>query len=432
MIRRIALLLILIIPTFLSADIIKVVVDDTIQPISAEYIERGIDAAKQQNASALLIELRTPGGTDTAMHDIISHIMSSPVPVIVYVAPSGNRAASAGFFILESADIAAMAPGTNTGASHPVAISPLGGGEAKISDEMKAKITNDISAYMRSITEKRGRNSAVAETAVRESKSFTETEALANHLIDVVAKDQADLLQQLEGRKITRWDGKEATLHTANQRVVLYEMTLKLEILNWLMDPDIAFIMLAIGLLALYFEFNHPGAVIPGVIGFFFVVLAIFALNILPVRYAALGLILVSFAFFALEAKFASHGVLTIAGIASLTIGALLLVDAPIPQLRVHLWTALAVSVPLGLITTFLMGIALRARQSKVMIGSEAMVGEIGTARTPLTPEGKVFIHGEIWNATANANVAEGENVRVTAVDGLKLRVEPVAVTAKV
>jgi membrane-bound serine protease (ClpP class) len=196
------------------------------------------------------------------------------------------------------------------------------------------------------------------------------------------------------------------------------------------MDPNMAFVILAIGLLALYVEFNHPGAIVPGVVGFFFIVLAVFALNILPVRYSALGLILLAFVFFALEAKFTSHGALAIAGIASLTIGALLLVDGPIPQMRVHLWTALSVSLPLGLITAFLMTIAIRARRNKITTGVEGLVGEIGTAQTPLSPDGKVFIHGEIWNATASAPVSVGEHVRVRKVDGLKLEVEPVSITA--
>jgi len=357
------------------------------------------------------------------MRQIIEKIVASPVPVIVYVAPSGSRAASAGFFILESADVAAMAPGTNTGASHPVMMSPFGGTDSPDS-VMKEKITNDAAAFMRSIAEKRGRNVQVAESAVRESKSFTDKEALDQHLIDIVSPNQQQLLKDLNGRTIKRFDGKDATLNTSG-RVQPYDMTVKLEILNWLMDPNISFIILAIGLLALYFEFNHPGAIIPGVVGFFFVVLAVFALDILPVRFAALGLILLAFVFFALEAKFTSHGALTIAGIASLTIGALLLIDSPIPQMRVHVWTALSVSIPLGLITAFLMSIALRARRNKRASGPEAMIGEIGTAQTPLAPQGKVAVHGEIWNAVASTNVSLGENVRVTAVDGLTIRVEP-------
>ena len=301
---------------------LKITVDDTIQPISEEFIARAIQQAKSTNADALLITIRTPGGLESSTRKIIENILASPVPVIVYVAPSGSRAASAGFFILESADVAAMSPGTNTGAAHPVTI---GGGQ--MDDVMKEKITNDSSAFMRSFVSKRGRNVQVAESAVRESKSFTDKEALDQKLIDVVASNEQDLLKQLDGRKITRFDGSQVTLKTSGA-VHEYDMTLKQHILDWMMDPNMAFAILAIGLLALYVEFNHPGAIVPGVVGFFFIVLAIFALNILPVRYSALGLILLGFVFFALEAKFTSHGALTIAGITALTLGALLLVDS--------------------------------------------------------------------------------------------------------
>jgi membrane-bound serine protease (ClpP class) len=422
--RAVAVLLVFFLTTSIAslADVLKLIVDDTIQPISEEYISRGIDAAKNAGDTAVLIELRTPGGLDSSMRAIIAKIVASPVPVIIYVAPSGSRAASAGFFILESADIAAMAPGTNTGASHPVLFTPWGSSVTP-DPVMKEKITNDAAAFMRSIAEKRGRNVQVAESTVRESKSFTDKEALDQKIIDIVSSSQQQLLHDLNGRAITRFDGSPATLNTTGT-VHPFDMTVKLELLNWLMDPNIAFITLAIGLLAIYFEFNHPGAVVPGVVGLFFVVLAIFALNILPVRFAALGLILLAFVFFGLEAKFTSHGALTIAGIASLTIGALLLVDSPIPELRVHLWTALSVSVPLGLITAFLMTMALRARRNKRASGSEGMVGEIGSAQTALTPEGKVSVHGEIWNAIASGSIAAGESVRVTGVDGLRVRVE--------
>ena len=410
----------LVLAQLASAQIVHLVVDDTIQPISAEYISRGIDAAVARHADAVLIDLRTPGGLETSMREIVQKILASPIPVIVYVSPSGARAASAGFFILEAADVSAMAPGTNTGAAHPVMM-----GGAKMDDVMQEKVTNDASAFMRSYASKRGHNVQIAESAVRESKSFTDQEALQNHLIDIVANSDQDLLQKLNGREITRFDGTKVVLHT-EKAVQSFDMTLKEQILGFLMDPNMSFVLLAIGLLALYVEFNHPGAIVPGVVGFFFVVLAIFALNILPVRYTALALILVAFVFFALEAKFASHGILTIAGIASLTFGALLLVDSPIPQMRVHIWTALAVSIPLGIITSFLMTIALRARQNKVTTGQEGLIGETGVVHTPFTPEGKIFIRGEIWNAIGDPNLKAGQRVRVTAVDGLTLHVQPI------
>ncbi len=408
------------------AELLKIVVDDTIHPITVEYIGRAIEVAQREKAEAVLIELRTPGGLASSTRDIIEKITASPMPVMVFVTPAGARAASAGFFILEAADVAAMSPGTNTGAAHPVTI---GGGQPdKI---MAEKIENDSAALMRSVVSKRGRNVEVAESAVRQSKSFTDQEALKSRLVDYVASNEQDLFRQIDAHPITRFHGGTVTLHLAGLQVRTLDMTLKQRILAWLMDPNIAFVVLAIGLLSLYVEFNHPGAVMPGVVGAFFIILAIFALNILPVRYAALALILAAFVFFALEAKFASHGVLTIGGIACLTLGALLLVDGPIPQMRVRLWTALAVSIPLGVITTFLMGIAIKARRNKVTTGSEALVGAIAVVRTPLTPEGKVIVNGELWNAIAGVPVDIGQQVRVRRVTDLRLEVEPVDVPAR-
>lgn len=408
------------------ADVVKLNVHDTIHPITTEYIQRGIQYATAAHADAILIVLQTPGGLADSTRDIVEAIIASPVPVIIYVAPSGARAASAGFFILESADIAAMAPGTNAGSAHPV-----GPGGGDIPGDMRKKIENDFAALMRSVTGKRGRNVEVAESAVRESKSFTDGEALKEHLIEIIAANDTDLLKQLDGRTITRFHGETVTLHTTNKAVVDFDETLKQRILSYLMDPNIAFILLAVGAAGLYFEFNHPGAVLPGVIGFFFIVLAVFALNILPVRYTSVALILLAFVFFALEAKFATHGVLSVAGIVALTLGGLLLVDGPIPEMRVHLWTALAVSIPLGLITTFLMSIALKARRNKVTTGAQGLIGEIAVARTPLEPEGKVFVHGELWNAISTVPVQMGEQVRVRGVADLKLQVEPVSVPSR-
>lgn len=404
-----------------SAQVLKIVLDDTIQPISDEFIDRTLQKADQEKDQAVLIQLSTPGGLADSTRHIIEKIVASPVPVIIYVAPSGSRAASAGFFILEAADVAVMAPGTNTGAAHPVTL--MG---PKMDDIMKTKVENDAAALMRSIVAKRGRNVEVAESAVRQSKSWTEGEALSQHLIDYVASSQDDLFKQLQGKPIRRFNGQTVTLDLVGKPVRPFEMSLKQRILNYIMDPNIAFILLAIGALALYAEFNHPGAVVPGVIGVIFILLAAFALNLLPTRYAALVLILASFVMFALEAKFATHGVLGIGGIALLTLGALLLVDGPIPELRVNLLTALAVSIPLGLITVFLMDIALRARRGKVVTGAQGLVGEIGTARTPLGPEGKVFIHGELWDAVASGSIEAGQAVVVKRIDGLRLEVEPV------
>ncbi len=405
-----------------SAEILKIVVDDTIQPISEEYIARAIAEAARRNDEAVLIEINTPGGLVDSTRQIIEHITTSTVPVIIYVTPSGARAASAGFFILESADIAAMAPGTNTGAAHPVI---LGGG--KMDDVMKEKLENDAAALMRSVASRRGRNVEVAESTVRQSKSFTDEEALKQHLIDYIASNETDLMKQIDGKSFKRFNGQEVTLKVATQPISLFDMTLKERILAYLMDPNVAFLLLAIGALSLYIEFNHPGAVIPGTVGVVFILVAAFALNLLPTRFAALVLILGAFALFAAEAKFASHGVLTIGGIALLTLGGLLLVDAPIPEMRVHLATALAISVPLGLITAFLMSIALKARRNKVVTGEQGLVGETGVAQTALTPQGKVFVHGELWDAVASSPLPVGQLVVVRRIDGLTLQVDPLA-----
>jgi membrane-bound serine protease (ClpP class) len=410
-----------------SAEILKVVVNDTIQPISSEYIARGIDEARRRNDQAVLIEINTPGGLVSSTREIIEKISSSSVPVIVYVTPTGGHAGSAGIFILESADIAAMAPGTAAGAAHPVTL--IGPVQVKPDDEMNRKIENDAAALMRSVTSKRGRNIETAESAVRESKSFTEQEALAGHLIDYVASSPEDLFRQMQGKPFKRFTGESASLNLTGQPMLPFEMTLKEHILDELMDPNVAFLLLAIGALALYVEFNHPGAVLPGTVGVVFILLAAFALNFLPTRFAALGLILGAFALFAAEAKFATHGVLTIGGIALLTLGGLLLVDSPIPEMRVHLWTALAVSIPLGLITAFLMTIALKARRNKVVTGSQGLVGETGVAQTALSPQGKVFVHGELWDAVASSTLPVGQLVLVRRIDGLTLQVDPLGAT---
>ena len=417
---------ILISAGYSSADVLRISINDAIQPATAEYIARALEVAAANHDQAVLIEINTPGGLVDSTREIIEKIVASPVPVIIYVTPSGSRAASAGFFILESADVAAMAPGTNTGAAHPVI---LGG---KMDDVMKQKMENDAAALMRSVVAKRGRNVELAESAVRESKSFTDQEALDKKLIEYIAPNEQDLFHQLSGKSFKRFNGNNVTLNLngkdegKTQPIIDYRMTLKERILSYIMDPNVAFILLAIGALALYAEFNHPGAVIPGTVGVVFILLASFALNLLPVRFAAVAMIIGAFALFAAEAKFASHGVLTTGGIALLTMGGLFLVDAPIPEMRVHLLTALAVSIPLGLITAFLMSIAMRARRNKIVTGEQGLIGEIGIAQSALSPTGKVFVHGELWDALSAAPVAAGEQVVIRQVEGLTLRVDPI------
>ena len=404
-----------------DAAVLHVVVDDVIHPMSDEYIARGLDAAAAQNARAVVIELRTPGGLETSMRKIVENILRSRVPVIVYVAPGGSRAASAGFFILQSADVAAMAPGTNTGSAHPVNMT----GEP-LDDVMKMKVQNDAAAFIRTLAHRRGRNVAAAESGVREAKSFTEDEALRLRVIDVVALDLGSLLRWADGRTIRRFNGTTTKLDLRGQPLVRFEMSLRQKVLSWIMNPNVAFILLSLGALALYAEFNHPGAILPGVVGLIAILLAVFALNLLPTRYAALVLLLAAFGLFALEAKFSSYGIFGTGGVICMIFGGLLLVDGPIPELRVSLATAIAVSLPIGGVMIFLMSLVMRANKHRVATGSEGMIGEVGIARTDVSHDGKVFVHGELWNARAATTIASGTRVRVRAVDGMRVEVEAV------
>src|SRR5438270_10020847 len=326
------------------AGVLRISVNDMIHPISDEFIGRALAEAVRAHDSAVVIELTTPGGLLDSTRSIVEKLMTSPVPVIIYVAPAGSRAASAGFFLLEAADIAAMAPGTNTGAAHPVLL-----GE-KMDEVMKTKMENDAAAFMRTIAVRRGRNVAVAESAVRQSKSFTEDEALQQKLIDIIAPNLTALLRAADGRQIRRYDGSVIKLHLIGQPIRAYDMSLKERLLSMLMDPNIAFLLFSLGALAIFAELNHPGAVVPGVVGVISILLALFALNLLPTRYAALALLIAAFALFALEAKYATHGVLGIGGVICMVFGALFLVDGPIPEMRVSFLAAAAVSVPIGAI----------------------------------------------------------------------------------
>jgi membrane-bound serine protease (ClpP class) len=403
-----------------NPEVVVIHLDDTIQPISADYMARGLDLATAQHARAVLIEINTPGGLLDSMRQMVSRILASPVPVIVYVAPSGSRAGSAGFFLLQAADVAAMAPGSNAGAAHPVVEG------AKLDDIMKQKLENDTAAFLRSYVARRGRNVAAAEDAVRASKSYSDQEALQLKLIDLVAPDDATLLNTVDGRTITRFDGSKAVLHTRDARLVAVEPTLREKILDRLTDPNLAVLVLVIGALLIYVEFNTPGTIIPGTLGTILVLLAIFALNLLPVRYTSVMLLVAAFVLLILEAKFATHGVLAAAGILSLVIGALTLVDAPIPELRVHLATALSTGLAFGLITVFLLRLALKARRSKSRMGGDAMIGLIAVVTQPLAPSGQVMVNGELWQAESATPAAPGDHVRVRGLRDLTLLVERV------
>jgi membrane-bound serine protease (ClpP class) len=394
--------------------------DDTIQPISADYLKRGIDRAAEIHAQALLVELNTPGGLLDSTRTMVGDILNSPSPVIFYVAPAGSRAGSAGFFLMESADIAAMAPGTNAGAAHPVV--EMG----KIDDTMKQKILNDTLAFLRSYVSKRGRNVDAAEEAVQNSKSYTDQEAQQLHLIDVIAPDERTLLDAIDGRRVTRFNGVIQTLHTRGANLVPLEPTLREEIMDRLMDPNLAVLILLAGALLIYMEFNTPGTIIPGALGTLLVLLALFSLNLLPIRYTSLALIVGAVVLMVLEAKFPSHGILAATGTVALVLGTLTLVAGPIPEMRVQLATAIATGLAFGLITTFLVRIAWRARQNKVMIGPDALVGTVGVTQEQLAPRGQILVHGELWLAESpQVPIASGQVVRVRAIDGLKLMVEP-------
>jgi membrane-bound serine protease (ClpP class) len=393
--------------------------DDTIQPIAEDYFNRALDHAAQIKAEALLIELNTPGGLLSTTRNMVGRIGASPVPVIVYVAPEGARAGSAGFFLLEAADIAAMAPGTNAGASHPVVQG------AKLDDTMKQKLENDAAALLRSYTAQRGRNPKAAEDAVRNSKSYTVQEAKDLGLIDVVAPDRATLLNDIDGRTITRMSGAKVVLHTKDAMLDEVVPTLRDRVLDRLMNPDLAVLMLVIGGLLIYLEFNAPGTIVPGALGTLLVLLSLFALNLLPVHYTAVMLLLAAAVLLVLEVKFTSHGILALAGIICLVIGMMTLVAGPVPEMRVHASTAIAAGVAFGIITVFLLRLAVRAKHNKSMVGVDALLGQIAVVVKPLEPVGQVLVHGELWQAHSPTPAPRDARVRVTAVDGLTLMVEP-------
>jgi len=399
----------------------KLVLSDTIQPVTEGELSRAIARANRDGAQALLVELDTPGGLLESTRTMAGAILSSKVPVIVYVAPAGARAGSAGFFLLESADIAAMAPGTNAGAAHPVL--EFGG---QPDATMTQKIENDTEAFLRSYVTKRNRNAEAAEAAVHSSHSYTAEEALAQHLIDLTAPNEWELLKALDGREITRMDGSKLTLHLANPRIEELKHSLRDSLLGWLVNPNIALLFLVGGALLIYLEFNTPGTIVPGALGTLMVLLAIFALDLLPIRYTSVLLLVAAFGLLVLEAKFGGHGALAIAGIVCLTFGTLTLVVAPIPEMAINPWVAFAVSAGFGGITVFLVRLAVRARRMKARLGASAMVGCRASAMEPLTPEGHVLVEGEIWRAVATEPVAKGTPLRVVGVDQMLLQVTPV------
>jgi membrane-bound serine protease (ClpP class) len=404
----------------LSARVVEADIDGIIHPVTVRVISSAMAKAEREHADALLIRLSTPGGFMDATREIVEQIFHSPVPVIMWTGPSGARAASAGFFLLEAGDIAAMAPGTNTGASHPV----LSSGEA-MEPVMKAKVENDAAALMRSIAAHRDRNQQAAEKTVRDSVSYTDREALDQHLIDLVAPDAASLIQQLQGREITRFDGHKQTLHFTSEAIDIYQPSAGERLMLAIADPNIALLLVVLGALGIYVEFSAPGLVAPGVAGAIMALLGLTALSMLPIDWLGASLMIMGLGFFILEAKFATHGVLTAGGAVALALGSVMLVNTNIPEFRVHWSTALGMAIPFALITSFLLSIAVRARRNKVETGIEGMMGETGIAVGELSPSGTVLVRGEYWSALASARVAASAPVRITGIDGLTLRVEP-------
>jgi membrane-bound serine protease (ClpP class) len=400
--------------------VVAVSITGEIHPITVEIVGHAIEQAQSENAALLLVRINTPGGLLEATREIIQKLDASPVPVVTYVEPSGARGASAGFFVLEAGDVAAMAPGTNTGASSPVMM------VGQMDQVMRNKVENDAAAMLRSMMSRRGRASEVGEQTIRQAKSFTEKEALEQKLIELIANSEQQLFQQLDGREITRWDGRKLTLHLAGATVTETQRTLRERVIVAIADPNIGFILMVLGVLGIYVEFTSPGLIFPGIAGAILALLGLSSLSILPINWAGVGLLVLSLALFVLEAKFASHGMLGIGGTISMVLGALLLVNGP-PDMRIHLSTALAVALPFAAITMFLVSMVIKARRNKVLTGAEGMIGEIGIAQTALELEGQVLVRGEYWDAVARSNIPAGGQVRVSGVAGLKLQVEKTA-----
>jgi membrane-bound serine protease (ClpP class) len=422
---RIVLLMILIVPLCLQSQpetkpvILQIDLDVVVHPVSADYVRSGITHAKDIGARAVIIRINTPGGLLESMRDIVGAILDSDVPVITWVGPNGSRAASAGFFILLAGDVAAMAPGTNTGAAHPVSVSG-----SKIEDVMEKKVVSDITAYMRSYVSKRGRNTAVAELGVVESRSFSAQEAVDQKLVDGLANDVPDLIRKFNGQQIRRFNGSTVRLDLDGASPETYAMSARQSLLSRALDPNLALILGLIGVLGLYFEVTHPGMILPGVAGAICLILSLFAFNLLPVNWAGAALIVLAIVLFVLEATITSHGILGLGGIVSMIAGASMLVEGPIPELRIHTATTIAVTLPLAAIMIFLLRLAIASRKMKTITGEEGMIGEAGVAKSDIHINGKVFVHGESWNASSATPIRAGSPVRVVKVQGLKVEVE--------
>jgi len=401
-----------------QVDVIKV--NDIISPAIAEFIGKSIEEATRNKAQCLVIQMDTPGGLDLSMRDIIKDIISADIPIVVYVSPGGARAASAGAIITLAADIAAMAPGTNIGAAHPVA---MGGGQ--MSRTMTAKVLNDAVAYLTSLAEKKKRNVQVAVRFVKESVSIPANEALKLKVIDLIANDLNDLLQKIDGKTVEKAVGS-IKLSTKGAKINYIEMGFRQRFLSALSNPNLAYILMMIGLVGLYFELAHPGAIFPGVIGGICLILAFFAFRTLPVNYAGILLILLGVILFIAEIKVTSYGLLTVGGVVSLALGSIMLFESPAPFLRASLTVIIPTVAVTAAFFIFALTMAIRAQMAKPATGAEGIAQEAGVARTRIDPEGKVFVHGELWDAYSEKAIEEGERIRVLKAEGLRLKVEKV------
>jgi membrane-bound serine protease (ClpP class) len=406
---------------FASQDKIRLVgINDPITPVTAHFLHRHLEEAARMGDRLVLIEMDTPGGLDTAMREIVKDVMASPVPVVVYVAPSGARAASAGAIIALAADVCAMAPGTNIGAAHPVSL-----GEKSTDKSMEDKIVNDAEAYAEGIAHKRGRDETLARRMVRESLSLSADKALSGKVVDLIAKDRSDLLRQLEGRQISR-DGREVVLRLSGAEVVIAGMRRAERVLNAISNPNVAYVLMMLGMMGLFFELSNPGVILPGVIGGISLILAFFAFQALPVNYAGVLLILLGVTLFIAEIKVVSHGMLTLGGVIAMVLGSLMLFESSEPYLQVS-WSVILVTV-LAVSGFFVVVVtkALAAHRRLPTTGREGLIGEEGRAESGIAPEGKVFIRGEYWDARSDEPISAGSRVTVEAVEGMHLKVRKV------
>ncbi len=420
---------ILLLATFIahgSTLVHRIVIDGVINPVAAEYVEQGVFRAEIDNAQALLIQMDTPGGLMASMHDIMKTIQNARVPVIVYVAPSGARAASAGMFITYSAHIAAMAPATNIGSAHPVFGGNMPGGaqmDSLSGSVLLEKVTNDAIAKIKAVAVNRNRNAEWAEKAIRESANITADEALKRHVIDYIAATTEDLLKKIDGREVKLDDNSRHTLQTADAEVITFEMTWRQRLLDALVNPNVAYILMMIGTMGIMFELYNPGSILPGVVGGIALIIGFFALNTLPVDYAGLALILFAVILFILEIKVTSYGILSIGGIIAFITGSIMLINSPIPELRISWSTIFFMAFLMAGFFLFIIGLAVKAQKRKPLTGMEGMIGKIGRVSLPLRPEGTILVQGEYWRARAeNPPVKKGAKVRVIGVDNDQLQ----------